>query len=200
MVIPKTNEVNLGPVTLSNPIYQAGQQFDFYGGIVSSPYSIIGTSFSLNVEVKFKDQYGDILDSVYDGNGFVTEDLESIGGNVGLDSKSDAPIRLPSGELSNGSIDDTKSFLPMKLFRQAWAPDVIDKWRAFVEISVADPPVERTGNSLGQLFGQDFNNTMRQRFRVRGHETTPDRKWQSTIPNQELDPATPPENLFIEVE
>ena len=80
------------------------------GKQVQANQTLLLSSVTRILEFTIRDQYGDVLHTVYDGpKGSVTEDLIPLNGNMAPPAATNQDIDLPTGQLANGKIEDAKS-------------------------------------------------------------------------------------------
>jgi hypothetical protein len=199
VVIPVTNVVEIGAPAATNALYNPNQEFNYAGKRLSSATALIVTNIASTFKYTFKDQYGDILGSIYDGTNIVEEDIKTTGGTVVIPGKV-GPIVLPSGKLTNGVIeDDHQFFCAESVSVAAWSPTNVALYAAFKEITL--PVAGGTslkGNNVGQLFSKAYTWEHTQSLKVYGHEVTPVRTFQFKIDGKAIDPANLPNDTVIQ--
>jgi hypothetical protein len=123
---------------------------------------ILGSKSTSLVQITFKDQFGNALDSIYDGHNVVVEELSGDAPNIVI------PIVLPPGnDLANGVKLDETGLLPTTdpthhLMTQA----EIDSWR--------QGGGYQGHTNICSVMGLSVDLHIGQKLWVRGHAITPD--------------------------
>jgi hypothetical protein len=168
VVIPSTQTHNVGTATITNstvPIPGTG---------LHEPE----TTLEASVTIAISDQHGQVLDSVYDGDGVVTEQFSSQTGwfanNYPHNTNREITIVVPPpGHLGNGLITDLMTYF-YRITTPAYNLNAAQAaaWVGFQQTIGGRSQAFGVLDALGLL--GDFQGTARQRIRVRGHVVTPD--------------------------
>jgi hypothetical protein len=151
------------------------------------------TDADTNVTIKIFDQFGQLLDSVYDGDQVVTEQFSNTvetglpgGGGPAL-STTEIPITIPDKTLTNGVKLDEVGFTENTLWPNLLTAVEIIQWQNGT-LCLDDPA--NTGlcfNNVFSLRNQHPHVSGTQTIRVHGYKVTPD-----FLRTQEVKPQNSP--------
>lgn len=169
VVVPKTNTRRIRNVVVKNT-----HRF-IVDPTTGGKTSLLETDARALVEITIKDQFGEVLDSVYDGRFVVTEaffnqNFRPAGWAVWV--APGTPINIPDGKLANGIIFDGTGVLTRVQFAE-FDKGQIAKWKVF------QLDVNGTNNMIYHSLRNKFPGVGRfaqigdQELTVRGHVITP---------------------------
>ena len=156
VVVPKANTHSTGSISFENIAFSIAGTNLYHPGSRATCY----------VTTTFQDQFGDTLDSIYDGYHVVTEEFQDIHGNPIFFPAGEVFINVPDGNLQNGVIMDEVSDM---YYLANWVDDITyaSAWESFTRY------INGCNNAFSLEISGDDDRDALQLLRVHGHEVTP---------------------------
>jgi len=164
ILVPETQSHAVGSYSLQNYVTDGNTK--------------LWTKMSSIVTITIRDQFGALLDSVYDGEDVVSETFSSYGGADFYPAPDNGPLYLPNNYLTGGIKEDEASAELSDQVSPALTQTQVNQW-------VAETLLLPGGhNNIFAMYGSPTISDHLQSITVHGHEVAPDSvRTLETFPN-----------------